>query len=161
MGTRLDTATPTVGGPARARRPLLGHRPRRPPPPPKAQRPTSVRTEMGEGGKEGKARRRRRSTPPRAEGRSSTVPVLGGDPMELQLAAAPASAFYLPGVAPNDFHKVPLPSPPPHLLVLLYVPSAPGLDGRIQRAALVSAACFLSGSRLPLLAVTSVAWRVG
>ena len=45
------------------------------------------------------------------------------------LAAAPASAFYLPGVAPNDFHKVPLPSPPPHLLVLLYVPSAPGLDG--------------------------------
>ena len=77
------------------------------------------------------------------------------------LAAAPASAFYLPGVAPNDFHKVPLPSPPPHLLVLLYVPSAPGLDGRIQRAALVSAACFLSGSRLPLLAVTSVEWRVG
>ena len=28
------------------------------------------------------------------------------------LAAAPAAAFYLPGVAPSDFQKVPLPSPP-------------------------------------------------
>ncbi|RLM58270.1 hypothetical protein C2845_PM18G08660 [Panicum miliaceum] len=32
------------------------------------------------------------------------------------LAAEPAAAFYLPGVAPNDFQKVPLPSPPPSLI---------------------------------------------
>jgi len=33
------------------------------------------------------------------------------------LAASPAAAFYLPGVAPNDFHKVQFPSLIPTFLV--------------------------------------------
>jgi hypothetical protein len=39
------------------------------------------------------------------------------------LLAAPAAAFYLPGVAPNDFQKVPAPFLLPSLVTVLSVPS--------------------------------------
>ena len=72
------------------------------------------------------------------------------------LAAAPAAAFYLPGVAPNDFQKVPLPSPPPPL-PRNSVPSAPDLNGQIQIQCTAFVVCALlsgwgqwgSGSRRP------------
>ena len=41
------------------------------------------------------------------------------------LAASPAAAFYLPGVAPNDFHKVQFPSLSPHLPRSVMVLSPP------------------------------------
>jgi hypothetical protein len=42
------------------------------------------------------------------------------------LAAAPAAAFYLPGVAPNDFQKVLFSSP---LILSSFLPFSLDLDG--------------------------------
>ena len=71
------------------------------------------------------------------------------------LAAAPASAFYLPGVAPNDFQKVPLPSPPPPSLVTLFLPRRISTArSRSSVPRLLSARCYrVGGSGVPDLGV--------
>jgi len=71
------------------------------------------------------------------------------------LAAAPAAAFYLPGVAPNDFQKVPLPSPPPPSLVTLFLPRRISTArSRSSVPRLLSARCYrVGGSGVPDLGV--------